>query len=555
MRNKLASYRPYMIVAYCILIFIIGHGIKSVDLKKYDVKDLKNGWNVTYKGRQYKNQVLSKFSFEKLKRGDTIELTVQLPKNEMNTPVISLYSVYSELYAYVDNRLIYQYSNQDYLQPGGYHALRLAGKYEGKTLRIHIVATKDSAFSKIKTPQMGLEYDIYRDILSTDFPFFLTCFILIMFGIMFGCITAVSSLKYPELFLLFHVSFFSIMIGIWGLASSGALHMFINSYGEIKVIEFTALYFCPMSILAIFEILLLDHPRLRKIIRIFLLVDAVFLAVSLFLHWMRITHISQTVIISYVLYSSQAIICVILTIQKRRLAPNPDRVPIIGVIVLFITGFIDCYQYIGNHFYNMTSADLLVSYLPFGGLVFVGSIILYYGNILMRNIYEKAEKKRLLDLAYHDVLTNLYNRMKFTEQLESWKAQQIPYAILSFDLNHLKELNDTKGHQFGDWLIVKFSNILHQSFANQGLVCRIGGDEFAVLMERTNEEQMEEHLNHYQEVLDLSNEVSNEIYCTAAYGYAFSSEVSGLGSSYRDVVNLADARMYEMKQRQREIRK
>jgi len=56
------------------------------------------------------------------------------------------------------------------------------------------------------------------------------------------------------------------------------------------------------------------------------------------------------------------------------------------------------------------------------------------------------------------------------------------FGILTFDLNNLKQTNDSLGHEYGDKLIITFANLLAQTFSDYGTVGRTGGDEFVVLL-------------------------------------------------------------------------
>lgn len=98
--------------------------------------------------------------------------------------------------------------------------------------------------------------------------------------------------------------------------------------------------------------------------------------------------------------------------------------------------------------------------------------------------------ERLLNLANHDVLTGLYNRRRFVEELKTELEHVISdghhSALLFIDLDQFKYINDTCGHPAGDRLISKVANEIKRSVGNEGLVARFGGDEFAVLLNDTN---------------------------------------------------------------------
>jgi diguanylate cyclase (GGDEF)-like protein len=97
----------------------------------------------------------------------------------------------------------------------------------------------------------------------------------------------------------------------------------------------------------------------------------------------------------------------------------------------------------------------------------------------------------LQHLADHDMLSGLWNRRRFEEQLRREVARVrrygTPTALLLFDLDGLKRVNDTFGHPSGDELIRAVSSAVRGRLRETDAVARIGGDEFAVLLDGVDE--------------------------------------------------------------------
>lgn len=120
--------------------------------------------------------------------------------------------------------------------------------------------------------------------------------------------------------------------------------------------------------------------------------------------------------------------------------------------------------------------EVIENKLPGGGIVSVH-----------KDISEgKKKEDRLQYLALHDGLTGLANRKNFDDALENLvkKAQKekLRFGVVFFDLDGFKNVNDTLGHEFGDFLLQTVSMSLTENIRETDLVARLGGDEFAALI-------------------------------------------------------------------------
>ncbi|WP_404341377.1 EAL domain-containing protein [Pseudoalteromonas mariniglutinosa] len=107
------------------------------------------------------------------------------------------------------------------------------------------------------------------------------------------------------------------------------------------------------------------------------------------------------------------------------------------------------------------------------------------------NIHERKQAElQLRHLALHDTLTELHNRYYFDQQLQricqaKYTHTDIEHALIYIDLDHFKIINDSKGHQQGDIVLKEVAQLFTANISDEHLVCRIGGDEFAVLLKNT----------------------------------------------------------------------
>jgi diguanylate cyclase (GGDEF)-like protein len=112
---------------------------------------------------------------------------------------------------------------------------------------------------------------------------------------------------------------------------------------------------------------------------------------------------------------------------------------------------------------------------------------------LRGKVAQLQERVEQLDqLAHQDSLINLPNRRGFMRELDRLIARASRYgttaALLFVDLDGLKMINDTFGHQAGDEALIEVATNLSKGVRRSDIVARIGGDEFGILLENANEE-------------------------------------------------------------------
>ncbi|AWW27615.1 HD domain-containing phosphohydrolase [Acetobacterium sp. KB-1] len=112
---------------------------------------------------------------------------------------------------------------------------------------------------------------------------------------------------------------------------------------------------------------------------------------------------------------------------------------------------------------------------------------------ISRNIDKRKQAEaKVLYLSYHDQLTGLYNRRFYEEELRRLDSpRNLPIALIMADVNGLKLINDAYGHQMGDKILKEFAEILKNECRHDEITSRVGGDEFVILLSKTELQSVE----------------------------------------------------------------
>lgn len=170
-------------------------------------------------------------------------------------------------------------------------------------------------------------------------------------------------------------------------------------------------------------------------------------------------------------------------------------------------------------------------------------------------IFQYRHSRKLLALSIRDELTGLHNRRYFFDFFDEYKTKDHPnqlpgLALLSFDIDNFKQINDNWGHQTGDLVISTVATIANNTLRSNDIIARIGGDEFIVALPRTSLHQAEEIAHR------ILNNINTYIF-TLKSGCQFSITVS-LGVSYYEqtqdsqcnleaLIEAADDALYQSK--------
>ena len=520
---------------------------------------LKDNWKVTINGEVYENVSIDKFSFQTVNKDDVIVLETVVPQDiKYIEAVLCIRTCHAAVSMYIDDELEYEYGMDRYKDNkstgSGYLFANFYHEYEGKNLKLVYVVVEDNAFSSIGEIYMTEWSSMYRNLATTNrLPLLVGSFLLV-FGAMMSLVqifAATLSKQYRNAFLL---ALFSICVGIWTLCYYDVMFLFAIPLYSISLIEHMSLFIGPLPLMGYMYSYVeeLNSKIMKYIHNGVCMVQFILTFTALILHRLNIVHFAEMLKYFQALIIIQ--VCFLLYViyigNKRRVVSS--KVTTIGMVMMLVCIFYEMIAYLVSRYMGFEILQIK-GMISVGLTIFIGILVIDLYQRVTKNMMEEQEKALLIKRAYTDELTQLHNRTYCSEFMrEISLVKHSKYTIINFDLNGLKQMNDTYGHTKGDELICYAALVLDQTFSGEGVVGRMGGDEFIAIIESDDVRFIEQLIDIFKENIKNVNKKKPDLGLSISYGYAISTEFEG--ESFEKVYNIADERMYACKQKMKQAK-
>ena len=546
------------------MMVILGISLGFTLSTQYDYHYLKSGWDASYQGQSVREceleEVTKRLQVTNNEKGTlTTSLVMKeeiLEGKDMPAhPTILLDVYYLGVEVFLDGVPL-KTVNMERLESGRfldsrYQFVSLPDDFPGKTLTIVYHYDGSKAQTMVAAPAFGdFENLYYSFILHNLFPFLAGAFLL-LFGIYFLVVSVSVSAIIPEIMGQMVSAILSLVFGIWIIGTFRISFLFMRSEHITAVTNIAFLQFVPLLFLLLWQV----HPiRYKKLFFLLFIMTGIVSELTILLHITGFMHITRLRIVYYVM-SVLFMGYLLYTDYEDIKEGNTDVINMLqlsGFTLSVIFAFSSMVYYVltGLPKGNPPSTTVYTIY-GIGCVLLVLTRYLIFLILLSRAEGQRVEFESLSRIANTDVLTGLYNRI-FCEERFSWldATEQKQYCIVSLDINHLKYVNDTFGHAKGDTLLIGFADALKSAFPEDAFCCRVGGDEFVVILdERYDVLQLERFLSKLKVLMEGLNETEPMIPHSAAAGYAFKRDLPD--KTAHEILLVADHRMYEQKREQK----
>ena len=547
----------YFIVMAALILIMVIPVIMATTEKNVESNDivLDDRWTVTVNDKVYKDVTLSKFRFDMGNRGDILTFEHVIPRYDTTEdPTINLYSIHATVKVSVDNEVIYQYGQDLYrenkLLGYGRHFIPLGKNQMGKKLTIEMHISENNAFDGQQPVIIsdGRKF-VSKDIAGKRFNLAISMFLMV-FGVIIMILSMLMLKSSVNFIQTFCIAMFSFLVGCWTLCNNDLIEYFTPDLLVKTYMEYMTFYVLPLPFTYYFRDRLEEKgfPKWLKIyFKVLIILEIAFVAFTYTMQFFNIMHLPAFLSGVHILMVLALLFIVFINIWARKNSQNSINSVMVGFAIAVILTVIELMRFNINKYFLGFSQNQYSSTTCFAVLIIVISLLVDYGKKISQTLYRIAQQQLFKQMAYMDELTGLANRRKCEEYIKELETHTEKYCILCFDLNLLKKINDTYGHEKGDELIKRFADVLREVYSLYGITARTGGDEFVAILNNVSVQETEKLISDMLILIETKNKEEDILKLSTAYGYAMSDEVAD--SNPHIIYKLADDRMYECKKK------
>ena len=473
----------------------------------------------------------------------------ELPKLENGRSELFFSTIHQSVAVFLDDTMVYRLvpdARNKFGKTAGvaWHVVSVLEAHEHSKVRVEMWTPYENAVGIEPTFYFGDKHDIWMSVVANDILPITISFVSFVLGVGFVFYVLVAYKGREVNKDLMYLGFFAICISAWQLADLPAAKMLFHNSLVVSYVPFVALMLLPIP----FAMFIggLHGGRKHKVWYVIEVISYANILICTTLQFFDIADFRDTLWITHLTFVVGIIIGgtnIVWEIRKYGLSEK-RKVNVICLLICFGCAIFD----MGRYYFTNGSASMYMGALGF--LIYIAS--LGYTSIKETRTLLDAmnEAKKFEQLAYHDPMTGCLNRLAWAEMIRGVEVENHSGVVVMFDLNDLKVINDTKGHEFGDKYITESAYILKEVLSSFGSIFRVGGDEFCILLHATKLKEAEEFLVRVEEAFAKYNKSHPDMPISIAYGYAKYDKLTDM--DLNDTRSRADSEMYHNKFKMKE---
>ena len=522
---------------------------QEIDEETY--KDITAEWTLDIEGTQLVD--VKKLGEYMDAESGVMSMYYQLP--EMDKDVSLVYrskDVYTRVL--IDGEVLFEtavYESKFYNKSPGnlWNVLNINSKYSGKCLELQIIMVYDTDAIMVDPLLMGDKADIILGLFADNMFGIVVSLLLILLGVVLIVVDFLPSYgRSKKHHGLWWIGIYAFMTGIWSLIETNIVQFCVKDMRILQLIDNMIMMLDTMPLILYLNS---EYKILKnRLIQVLAYIGTGYILLCVAIQYggtKDLHHMLNGAL--YIMIITDIAMCIWLICRFFKL--KKEKKPVLNCFLMFLGLSSCCFCSIFE-----TVRSLRVDRMDRAALIRVGMLVLCIcfavgSQIDTFIIVEQRLKYDLISkLAYYDGLTGLGNRTAYLEQMDEYEnnAKEIlQLGIVYLDVNNLKMINDSQGHEIGDELIRGAAKIIEDSFGTFGKSYRIGGDEFCVLLIGADlQEKYERGLSIFQQLIDEANKAGTYT-CNVqiAHGFAICNEITK--EKIEEAIAIADSEMYQNK--------
>lgn len=461
--------------------------------------------------------------------GTGIAYQKTLSDGRWSQPVCAVIAKRTPYSVYLDDALLQEYTPGTFDHGGMIHWISLPET----ELTGHVLTV--SAPSEELTVLAGDYSDLILHYRNANVATLLFSGVFLLIGILIGLLSlgVRAAIGAKRLRTLRYLSALVLLVSLWISMDSALLQMARISGAIMYVLAMYAFMAMPLFMIQFYRSMMDEDSRLLRLLYWLQLMN---LCLCGLLQALGIAQLHEMLPLTHAL-----IIVTLLALLRLLVSWLHSEFRREARLMLSGFGALGCCCAAGFLDYYLWGKKLYLIYFSIGILLLVGSLLAVSIGYVYQEMVKSSQMRYYQKMANTDLMTQMNSRTAFEEQVRQTPVLKGLCACIVVDINNLKQANDTMGHSAGDELICTAAECILSVFEPLGRCYRMGGDEFAVLLQNITETQVNRALSEFERCISRKN-LTRSIPLSVAVGHAL-----GQDALIERMFREADADMYQNK--------